>query len=530
MLDHTIAPAQVEQFVATMTDGMTALARSLSRWTTTADRTLGELEQQVMRATKDLGVTLLAGLAQLLVPDVPPPTAVCSCGQVVPYQRLRPATIKTILGPIRLTRPYYACATCQHGVVPLDQQLELCAGGISAGLAELLALLGATQDSFAVAATVLERLTLVTVCPNSVRTATEQLGAVLLTAEHADQAAALATCTPPPVRQPPAARMYVSMDGVLVHLHTEGWKEVKLGTVYTTTQGGTCRRPAHETVRAVGQSFVVDVADAATFGAHLWLEAAQRGVLAADEVVVIGDGAHWIWVLAQDYFPRAIQIVDWYHATEYIWKAAHTIYGDGTVGAQQWAAQHLALLWAGQVAVVIGTLAGHLAAGKAVQEPLTYFTNHQHRMNYAAYRARGLQVGSGTMESGCKHVIAARLKQAGMIWNRDGAEAVATVRTWLKSGRWTEALQLRPPQRRTYQRRRAVEEPPQAAVATPVRAGRCPLLIEEVASAGPCVDAPTAAILQVRAEVRQARTVHSWKRPWSRRQQAHLQAQQAPPA
>ena len=64
-------------------------------------------------------------------------------------------------------------------------------------------------------------------------------------------------------------------------------------------------------------------------------------------------------------------------------------------------------------------------------------------MDYAAYRARGLQIGSGSVESGCKQLVTARLKQAGMIWSADGAAAVATVRAWLKSDRWAEALAVR---------------------------------------------------------------------------------------
>jgi len=551
MLDHTIAPVQVDHFITTMAERMTDLARRLTNWISADQLTFGDLEQQVMRTAKELGATLLAGLAQLLVPAVPPPTALCSCGRSVPYQRMRPATLKTILGPRRLTRPYYHCAICHQGVLPFDQQVDICAGGISAGLDELLALLGATQDAFAVAATVLERLTLVTICPNRVRAATEHLGAVLRNAEQTVQTAALATCIPPPVRQPlavttgpgasspsgncpplpvhqpPPARMYVSMDGVLVHLHAEGWKEVKLGTIYTTTQACVRRRPEQVVVRAVDQSFVVDLADAASFGPHLWAEAAQRGVLAAQEMVVIGDGAHWIWSLADDYFPGATQIVDWYHASEYIWKAAHTLHGDGSERAKQWARQHVDQLGAGKVTGIIGTLEAQVTAGMAVQEALTYFRNHQHRMDYAAYRARGLQVGSGTMESGCKHVLGARLKQAGLIWNRDGAQAVATVRTWLKSGRWAEALRLRPARRRTYQRCTGAREVSTKGMLAGAAADRQPAIVRAAASHDPPAGGVAAAILQVRAELAQRRAAPPWKRAFSLRQRAR--AQDRPP-
>ena len=90
---------------------------------------------------------------------------------------------------------------------------------------------------------------------------------------------------------------------------------------------------------------------------------------------------------------------------------------------------------------------------EAVTDALSYLTTHRDRMRYAEYRARGIQIGSGVIESGCKHVLGARLKQAGMIWNVDGARAVGKVRTWLKGRRWAEAMGLRPPLRRASQRR-----------------------------------------------------------------------------
>jgi hypothetical protein len=99
--------------------------------------------------------------------------------------------------------------------------------------------------------------------------------------------------------------------------------------------------------------------------------------------------------------------------------------------------------------------AAHRQRGAAVEEAITDYTNNAHRLRYADYRARGLQVGSGSIESGCKQVVTARLKQAGMVWSLDGARAVAAVRTWLKSGRWQDALALRPRRQRTYQRQAA---------------------------------------------------------------------------
>ncbi len=459
MADHTTDATRREQFVTEMTQQMVTLSRRLSDWVTHETPALETIEHHLLRTVKDLAATLLAGLCRLSVPADPPATVSCSCGATARYQRQRPATVKTVVGLITLTRPYYLCPACHQGLAPLDQQLEFCAGGRSAGLAALSALLGATQSSFAAAADVLETLTLVSVSPTTIRAVTEDLGAVLLVQEAQTLAALETTTTPPAVRHRPARRMYVSLDGLLVHLHGVGWSECELGTVYTTTTRSSRTQPDQVEIRGVDHSFVADLTDVTSFGRRLWAEAAQRGVLTADEVVVLGDGAHWIWKLATDYFPGAVQILDWYHASSYVWGAAHAIYGEGSATAQVWAAQQLDLLWAGEVQAVVVNLQAQRAVGGAVEEAITYYTNHQTRMDYPSYRARGLQIGSGSIESGCKQVLAARLKQAGMIWSHDGALTVATVRTWLKSGRWAEALRLRPPLRRRYRHQTARGEP-----------------------------------------------------------------------
>ena len=455
MQPTTLAPRQ-EAFVAEMAQRMADLARRLSTWAGEEARTLGDLEQHAVRLAKELGNALLAGVCQLAAPVTPARQVACPCGQVATLQRWRAAQVLTVLGSITVQRPYYACAHCHHGRAPLDEQLALCAGSTSAGLDELLALLGATEDSFEAAAAVLDKLTLVQVCPNLARTATERLGQVLQEVEQQVIAAAWADdAVPIPAPPTPApTRLYVAMDGVLVHTY-DGWKEYKLGTVYTTITQVAHHRPEELRIRAQDASFVGDFADPQTFGQALWCEAARRGVLAAAEVVAIGDGAHWIWNLVAEHFPDALQIVDWYHATQYIWRAAGAAYGEGTALAKQWAQARLDELWDGQVADVLAALRRQTSAGRPVQEAITYFINNQERMRYPEYRARGIQIGSGAIESGCHHVIGARLKQAGMIWQVEGARAVATVRTWLKSGRWDEAMALRPPRRRTYHRQAA---------------------------------------------------------------------------
>ncbi|MDQ3927923.1 MAG: ISKra4 family transposase [Chloroflexota bacterium] len=508
--------ARLEELVTTMSERMATLTRTLGSWVQQAPHDLQELEQHVLRIVKELGATLVAGLTALLVPTQPPRTIPCPCGHLAAYQRLRPATVTTILGSLTLTRPYYLCGDCGHGQHPLDAQLGLCAGGRSTGLDELVALLGATQDSFAEAAAVLERLTLVHISPNSVLDATEALGATLVAHQAQAVAQSAAGHALPAAALPRPERLYITMDGVLAHLHERGWSELKVGCCYQTSSRPDRKRPEQLEIRAHSLSYVSALLEAERFGDHLWQEAARRGVMEAEEVVVVGDGAHWIWNIAQAQFPQATQVVDWYHASEYGWKAASALWGEREPQRADWAQRQLDRLWEGQVGQVLEALEQHQGAGEGVDEALSYYTTHQGRMDYAAYRARGLQIGSGSVESGCKQLVSARLKGAGMIWDAAGAEQVAVVRAWLKSGRWQEAMALRAVPGRGYERKAGVrkhEANGAGAGAEQERAAVSPAAVP--AGRG----LPAEALAQVRAEMAKERQQHPWRRPWSSQQQ-----------
>jgi hypothetical protein len=433
----------IEELGERIGEGVKRITQSLGEEVGKEGRTLEWFEQQVMQTLKETGQTLLAGLCELSVERYVTSEIRCECGGRAVYQRQRAGQSKTLLGEVVVKRPYYLCNGCHRGQCPLDKQLGFCAGGVSGGLNELMALLGA-EFVFEEAASMLEKLTLVHVSPNSCRKAAETLGKLVADDEESSLSAAWDAKAPqmPAVSEAIAGDFYVSMDGVTVHIDGQGWKNQWLGSIYTTKATLSSKRPEVLEVRTQQASFYADLGETKTFGAHLWLEAQRRGLDQAQRLIVIGDGAHWIWNLADEHFPGAIQIVDWYHAASYLWQAAHALYGDGTDLAKHWAKQHLDLLWEGHVATLIAHLEALSSPKAPVHDALTYFRNHQHRMRYDLYRANGLQVGSGTIESGCKHVISARLKQAGMIWSADGARFIAKLRTRLKSRRWHQTAAL----------------------------------------------------------------------------------------
>jgi hypothetical protein len=512
-MDTTTPSDALGSFVQTMSERMTMLARSLGSWVQAEPRTLQAQEEQVVRQLHDLGTTLLTGLLALASPP-PTRTLRCACGAQASYRRRRPATVITLLGHLTYTRATYCCASCHQGQAPLDQQLQVAAGSLSLGLQELLALLGATQASFPDAAAVLERLCLVQVCPTSVRAATEDVGALLVHHTHAAATTAQQSSEQPTAQPGVPARLYISMDGVLVHCRSTGWREIKTGCVYTTRAMRSRRTPYQRTLRMEQPSYEAALAEAEAFGWQLCVEARRRGVAQADEVIVVADGAHWIWNVAEQLFPGATQIVDWYHASQYIWNAATAIHGDGTSARTDWAQHQLSALWEGRVADVLLALQAHAQVGGAVDEALSYYTTHSSRMDYPSYRARELQIGSGTIESTCKHLVSARLKQAGMIWSEAGANAVVEVRAWLKSGRWREAMALRPQPRRSYRRERTGLDPKAEAQVV----GETDTVVEAV-TRRQAAGLPSEVLANVRAEMAQEQATHPWRKAWSRRQQ-----------
>lgn len=510
--------------MTTMTERIAILTRALGDWVQAQEPSLAELEHHVLRLLKEVGSALLTGLCSLAAPAQPPASIPCLCGHTATFQRQRSAHVTTLLGPIRIPRPYYLCAACGHGQHPLDTQLQFCAGSRSAALDELLALLGATQDSFVQAAEVLERLSAVHLSANTVRDATEHLGAVLL----AHQAQPLEERSPSLPSSPSAptkvARLYITMDGVLAHLRERGWSELKVGCCYHTHSRPDRTRPERMEIRAHSASYLTSLDEAQSFGWQLWQEAVRRGVLSADEVVVVGDGAHWIWNIAERHFPRATQIVDWYHASEYVWNAASTIWGEAGAERASWAREQLDKLWESKVDEVLLELETWRERGEGVEAALSYYREHQSRMDYASYRARGMQIGSGSAESACKQLVSARLKGAGMIWDARGAEAVAAVRAWLKSERWEQALALRGIPQRSYRRKQACQTDRESD--TSKQAAREPEQeLDKTEATAHRSRLPADVVARVQAELAAQRGKNGWGRAWSVKRQREVAAQ-----
>jgi len=309
MSNRTISSDRTERFVQQMTDQMTRLARTLSDWGQAEARPLQEIEVQVVRPLHDLGNRLLAALTPLAAPARPTPDVACACGQTARYLRMRPATVITVLGRVTLERAIYRCPTyIRRRWMPNSRSRLAVSVSVCTNCSRCWAprRIRSPRRRRRLSAAVSSRSVPI-VCGPRPRISARRAPTTNVTWRPRPRPAE----PPPPADQDAPSRMYLSMDGVVAHVHDAGWKEIKVGCVDTTRTRVPRQRPETLVIATERQSSVAALTDAATFGWQLWADACRRGVPDQTDLVVIGDGAHWIWNLAAEHIPHATQIVDW---------------------------------------------------------------------------------------------------------------------------------------------------------------------------------------------------------------------------
>jgi hypothetical protein len=349
-----------------------------------------------------------------------------------------------VFGWITYQRGYYHCERCGKRIALLDEQQGIAAGEAGRNMAKLMAMAGITV-SFEEASKQLEAYLLVSVSPNTIRKETlaagERQKEIEVQQERDSQGReALQQRERSLQNAHIPQRVYGSMDGA--HAPTEdGWRELKTVCWYQTERVYGPDRDRHSATKIRYRS---DMVPAAEFGKLVWASGVEYLADKAREVIFVCDGAAWIWKLVEQYFPHAVQIVDWYHACQYLYSIAEAVFGAKSKQGEVWIAETEDLLWQGKVKQVMTAcrqFQHHVSAQKSVADALSYFSNNLHRMNYAEYRKRGYYIGSGTVESACKQIVALRLKRAGARWTEHGAVATAKARAaWLSGSKDWHAL------------------------------------------------------------------------------------------
>lgn len=246
----------------------------------------------------------------------------------------------------------------------------------------------------------------------------------------------------------PVERMSVSLDGAMVYVLEEGWKELKVGTISEVVSELTLDPQTLEEeplARAQNTTYVAQLGGPEAIGEQVWQEAVRRGWQQAPETEVVADGAGWIWNLTGDYFYDSTQVVDWYHATEHLANAAQQLYPQDEGVRKRWLHEHKAILFQGHADRVVQQLqkkaeAASSAAAEVLRQEAGYFETHKHRMYYLDFRNEGWLIGSGTVESAAKQ-YKHRFTGPGMRWSRIGLENLIPVRSLVLSHAFTPAWQ-----------------------------------------------------------------------------------------
>lgn len=352
--------------------------------------------------------------------------------------RNRKRTIHTLFGPVELRRNYLHHAKSRTGRFPLDELLAL-EGACTSAVARLMCLASSCAASYREAADQLRELAALDFDPRD-------LGR-LVTLLAPKLREILRNLPEPPQPRPAPDVLYVSCDGTGTPMRKAELldckakppdaipktREAKLGCVFTQTdldaQGAPLRDPD-------STSYVGTLEGCRDLAVLLHQEALRRNLPHAKRVVFLGDGAAWIWENARQTFPDAIEILDFYHASEHVGELAKAIHEHDPPAAaalrERWCHEMKESSPTPLLAETLKLLETHTEWSEdkraAIQAQIHYLQSHATRTHYGRYRREGLFIGSGIIEAGCKTVIGRRLKQSGMFWSKPGAENILSLR------------------------------------------------------------------------------------------------------
>ena len=409
------------------------------------------LERVVRETSLRIGAHVLESMINSAGDDRAPAITHPDDGTVLTYVGKRAKTFVTVLGEITLHRAYYTDRN-GRGYFPQDRNLGFDTDCLSGGVKRMI---GHTAGvlSFAESSLMIRNLAGLHVGSKQVERAGEALGQEIMNTEKSEV-----------VEVPPCSTtMYLGMDGTGCPMRKEETqgrtgkqpdgsaktREVKLAVVFSADSRDSHGKPTRD-VGSVSYNAAIESAATADvdeslseFAQRTERETQRRGFDKAARQVVIGDGAKWIWNIADEQFSDAIQIIDLFHAKGTISTAAKAIFGTESEFGAQWAKTCRDELEAGKLESIIEKLKAFAADCKEARQCREYLITNRSRLNYPRFRKLGLCTSSGIVESGCKHVIGARVKQSGMHWTVRGANAIIALRCFKLSDRFDAFMDQR---------------------------------------------------------------------------------------
>lgn len=350
------------------------------------------------------------------------------CGRPMRRWGHRPRHVMTWYGPVRLAVPRLRCADCSTEAAPLLERSHLRCGCTPEVWTEVVE--EAAGDAYRPVEERLQRFG-IEVSDSTVEALVNEVGGELAAREAAAaEAAAKLRFHPRATRAP--ERLYVSVDARSVLVNRE-WREVKVAAFGETPVGGPDAKGQPPPLQRIASFSYFGSAE--EFLKRVYVELVRRGLWQAREVVLVADGAAWIWDRLPGLVPlgtKCVEILDFYHAAENLQKAVTAVYGEGSEAGRRQFEQLRGQLRRGLHGTVMAQLEQWadqtMEAGprKALQNVLGYFREHRQRMSYLRFAADGYQIGSGVVESQCKR-LGQRIKGPGMNWHPEGLAALLAV-------------------------------------------------------------------------------------------------------
>jgi hypothetical protein len=449
--DHSVAAESLAVSAARLAD---ALEEEVRNFLAASDQNLGDIEVQIEQESRELLRAAAEKAAQKKADLTPPVCPICqkALSQVAGDHR---RSFECKFGTITIARSRGYCKRCRKWRFPADTALGLEeTAGYSPRVQEMAALL-ASKMPVSEASAVLEHLTGVKLPRATLdREARRQGERARKLRRQADEQACGASGKPVQaelVLEP--YQMIIQLDawnirerddwGKTQGLRRLGQEPERWHWVYT----GTCFRLDHRGKTAGGRPVISERGFVATregidgLREQLHAEALRRGLGQAAGVLLIGDGAVWIWRLADDRFKEARQRLDFYHAVQHLAAVGRALFGEDQAKLKEWLrplVQQLKNQSAIKVVERLEEILTQMPAGtaaEAVQKEVNYFHEHHNRMDYRAGRRRGEPIGSGAIESTCRQTQC-RFKRPGQYWSQQGDEALLCLETFWRNGRW----------------------------------------------------------------------------------------------
>lgn len=362
------------------------------------------------------------------------------CHEAAKFVSYRPKQLVSLVGAIRIARAYYHCRHCHRGHLPWDKIVRVSAHGLTPAAQEVTALAG-LQESFAKAAQrTLQKLAGLRISESTVQRVTEAAGDRLgdLLGDGGVLGEPIVWDWNRDLTGKSCA--YVSLDatGILMQgpngAKTDG-RMVYVGMVYNPQP----RRPDEDALAKPcdGARYLAGLYTLEELGEQLRRQAAHVGMHEAEQWIALSDGGNGLEAFFDVYFPNAVKILDFHHATGHLTELAKLL-RPGNAANSLLAAWCHTLKHAGgkRLLSVLEKLDRRKMTEPSQAEldkVLTYFRNHVGRMNYPEYVRRGWQIGSGSIESACKTVVNQRLGMGGMRWGEEGSDAIAHLRAIYRS-------------------------------------------------------------------------------------------------